>query len=91
MKRAAAKNELRIESDYFFLSRRTFLGGLAALGANALIPWGGSAAQELAAGRGKPHRIDVHHHFAPPRWLAEVTSKELPPPGTAFRRYLSAS
>ena len=76
MKRAAARNHSGIDADYFCLSRRTFLGGLVALGANALIPWRESAAQELAAGRGKPHRIDVHHHFAPPRWLAEVATKE---------------
>ena len=77
MKRAAARNQLGIDTDYFSLSRRTFLGGLVALGANTLIPWGASEAQELTAGRGKPHRVDIHHHFAPPRWLAEVSTKEL--------------
>jgi 6-methylsalicylate decarboxylase len=25
----------------------------------------------------KPHRIDVHHHFAPPQWIAEVKGREL--------------
>lgn len=24
-----------------------------------------------------PHRIDVHHHFAPPAWLAEVKGRDL--------------
>jgi predicted TIM-barrel fold metal-dependent hydrolase len=50
--------------------------GLLALGANALISEG-AWTQELAGSRGKPHRIDIHHHFAPPPWLSEVTSKEL--------------
>ncbi len=25
----------------------------------------------------KPHRIDVHHHFSPPQWIAEVKGNEL--------------
>lgn len=24
-----------------------------------------------------PHRIDVHHHFSPPQWIAEVKGREL--------------
>jgi predicted TIM-barrel fold metal-dependent hydrolase len=77
MKRAAARKQSDIDTDNFCLFRRTFLSGLLALGANALIPKRASGAQELATSRGKLHRIDVHHHFAPPRWLSEVTSKEL--------------
>src|SRR5712692_4858185 len=47
-------------------SRRNFLGGLAALGAGALIQGGQSAAQTAA---NNPRRIDVHHHFTPPAYL----------------------
>lgn len=77
MNYAATRNQMGKYVEHVSLSRRSFLSGLAVLGANTLVPWGGAAAQELAVGRGKPHRIDVHHHIAPPRWLAEVTSKEL--------------
>ncbi len=41
--------------------RREFLGGLAAIGAGALVPG-------LALGQGRPRRIDVHHHFYSPAW-----------------------
>ena len=29
------------------------------------------------AASGKPHRIDVHHHFSPPEWIAAVKGHEL--------------
>jgi len=58
------------------LDRRAFIGsGLAAIGLaghGALAP---ASAQE--AGSAKPHRIDVHHHFSPPQWIAEVKGREL--------------
>ena len=41
--------------------RRAFLGGIAALGASALVP-GCASVESGAAAR----RIDVHHHIAPP-------------------------
>src|SRR5260370_39656317 len=49
--------------------RRTFLAGLAALGADALLSGDGSAAQTRAAA---PHRIDVHNHLGPPSYIAEM-------------------
>ena len=49
--------------------RRTFLAGLAALGAGALLSRDGSAAQTKAAA---PHRIDVHNHLGPPSYVAEM-------------------
>ena len=50
--------------------RRRFLSGLAALGAGAILP----GCQTTGAGMagGKPHRIDVHHHFAFPTFMAEL-------------------
>jgi 6-methylsalicylate decarboxylase len=57
-------------------SRREFLAALAALGWGAALSAGpllaktGSPSPATAAG-GKPHRIDVHHHFLPPRYIAE--------------------
>jgi predicted TIM-barrel fold metal-dependent hydrolase len=54
-------------------SRREFLGGLAALGAGALLP--GCQTAPAASAAAKPHRIDVHHHLAPPRYLAALGDK----------------
>ena len=53
------------DADASGLPRRTFLAGLAALGAGAVLPGCQTTAATGAAG-GKPFRIDVHHHFAPP-------------------------
>src|SRR5258706_9792254 len=50
--------------------RRTFLAGLAALGAGALIYKDEIEAQTPSAA---PHRIDVHNHVAPPGYIAELT------------------
>ena len=53
------------------IPRRTFLAGLAALGASTLIP---GCATEYAgtASSGKPFRIDTHHHHIPPNYLASI-------------------
>jgi predicted TIM-barrel fold metal-dependent hydrolase len=58
-------------------SRRTFLAGLAALGAAALVPGRESAAQAPAAGGAAPHRIDVHHHLSPPPYIAELAARKM--------------
>lgn len=60
------------------LDRRRFLTtALASLGLGAAV--GGDrladAAQRSAPAR--PHRIDIHHHFAPPAWIAEVKGRPL--------------
>jgi 6-methylsalicylate decarboxylase len=55
--------------------RRKFLTGLAALGASALIP--GAEAASKAAARGKPRRIDVHHHILPPSYMSTIASRRL--------------
>jgi hypothetical protein len=68
--------------------RREFLGGLAALGASALLPGCASDAGQSAAARGKPHRIDIHHHLLPPKYVAELPTHikgENPPPWSPAR------
>jgi predicted TIM-barrel fold metal-dependent hydrolase len=54
------------------LGRRGLLTGAAALSAAGLI---GSA-----RGDDRPFRIDVHHHIAPPTWLAAVRQAKLDNP-----------
>src|SRR5215471_17598756 len=50
--------------------RRGFIaGGLAALAVS------GAGAPAIA--QPKPHRIDIHHHFSPPAWIAHVRGREL--------------
>ena len=51
------------------IGRRGFLTGAAALGALATSGIG-FAGRALA--QAKPHRIDVHHHITPPKWLDAV-------------------
>src|SRR5262245_65466142 len=46
------------------VSRRAFMAGGAALGLTAA-----SGLAPTAFAQAKPHRIDVHHHVVPPRWL----------------------
>jgi predicted TIM-barrel fold metal-dependent hydrolase len=60
------------------IDRRKFLtatmASLAALGADRGIA---SALQQRGAGAQNPRRIDMHHHFAPPDWMAEVKGRPL--------------
>jgi hypothetical protein len=49
--------------------------GLAASGATGL-----SAVGAQPAAPAKPHRIDIHHHLAPPAWLAEIKGRPMPSP-----------
>ena len=60
------------------LDRRGFLtGAIAALGLSATARWDGVAAFTQAAAAVKAQRIDIHHHFAPPAWVAEVKGRPL--------------
>jgi predicted TIM-barrel fold metal-dependent hydrolase len=54
----------------FLTSAVAWLGLAAASGARRL-----SAGEQAAPGR--PGRIDVHHHFAPPAWIAEVKGRPM--------------
>src|ERR1700741_1480720 len=70
------------------VDRRTFFTG--GIGATALAGCGSVAtavaqgvlrtdavAPTTDQGPGKPHRIDIHHHFSPPQWIAEVKGRQL--------------
>ena len=57
------------------LSRRDVLYEIAALGASAVLPEFGSAAQTGSAPAARPFRIDTHHHFTVPKLIAESTAK----------------
>ena len=54
--------------------RRDILRGAAVLGAAALLPTGRISAQSAG---GATRRIDVHHHFASPRWKDLVAAKKM--------------
>src|SRR5262249_55278169 len=57
--------------DKSFASRREFIaGGLAALAVAGGTP-------DPTSAQPKPHRIDIHHHFSPPAWIAHVRGREL--------------
>jgi 6-methylsalicylate decarboxylase len=65
------------------INRRRVLSGMAALGASAsglaafVDPTlAQTAAPTAAPSAPKPHRIDIHHHFSPPQWIAEVKGRE---------------
>ena len=55
--------------------RRQIWSGIAAAVAAAAEP--GSPAFAQSAPPAAPHRIDVHHHFSPPKWIAEVAGREM--------------
>src|SRR5947207_1990016 len=61
------------------LDRRSFLTvALASVGAT--VAAGRDRAPQTAprdTPSGNPQRIDVHHHFAPPAWIAEVKGRPL--------------
>lgn len=62
------------------ISRRGFLAGGVALATASAMPGGGAQAQEAA-----PFRIDVHHHLAPPDYVAAVNPRvPLPPPAMGW-------
>src|SRR5262245_17443520 len=60
------------------MDRRRFsaLGTVGSLGLTAAVtaePWSGLLPQANPG----PRRIDMHHHFAPPAWIADVTGRPL--------------
>src|SRR5881628_3092220 len=57
--------------------RRTFIAGLTTLGASALLHGCRSASPVPAASAASPHRIDVHHHFGPPTYVAALVDRRI--------------
>jgi predicted TIM-barrel fold metal-dependent hydrolase len=57
-------------SDRLQPSRRQLLGGLTAVAAAAAAP---AALAQNGTRAAKPHRIDVHHHLAPPAWVQQFS------------------
>src|SRR5262245_7006665 len=56
------------------IDRRSILtAALASLGLAAAGDYIGALAQSAT----KPYRIDIHHHFGPPAWVAEVKGRPL--------------
>src|SRR2546427_3391229 len=59
-------------------NRRDFLtSAMAAVGLSAAARRDGFAAFMQGAAGARAQRIDVHHHFAPPAWVAEVKGRPL--------------
>jgi predicted TIM-barrel fold metal-dependent hydrolase len=57
------------------IARRKFLAGLGALGAAVTLPevfLGGQAAADVP---GRPYRIDTHHHFSAPGFIAAIAAR----------------
>src|SRR5262245_50568637 len=60
------------------LNRRAFLAtAIASFGFAATNRGSRVSAFAQAAAGSKPNRIDIHHHFAPPAWIAEVKGRPL--------------
>jgi 6-methylsalicylate decarboxylase len=57
------------------LNRRNLLTGIAAVATGCAS--GHVHAQAPAQVLAKPHRIDIHHHFAPPAWITAVKGREM--------------
>ena len=59
------------------LSRRSVLGGAAGLALGGLVPSSGSAETPT-----KASLVDVHHHLAPPAYIADLKKRKLGLPQT---------
>src|SRR5262249_28347264 len=67
------ENADHVQSRAVRCTRRTFLGGLASLGAGALFA--DQSASGEAAVVDNPFRIDVHHHLSSPGFIAEISGR----------------
>ncbi|MDB5810737.1 MAG: TIM-barrel fold metal-dependent hydrolase [Betaproteobacteria bacterium] len=68
----ASRGNIIVPSSIGQLQRRSFLASLAALGAGTLLPGCATDSAPGALAAGKPRRIDVHHHYVPPGYLAAI-------------------
>lgn len=58
------------------IQRRKFLSDLGAIGAAAALPETFLQAQMLTAVSGGPYRIDTHHHFSAPGFIAAISARK---------------
>lgn len=58
------------------VDRRTFLASLAAIGATAALPDTIGLAQSTTAAEQRAYRIDVHHHFSAPGFIAAIHARK---------------
>jgi predicted TIM-barrel fold metal-dependent hydrolase len=58
------------------VARRKFLAGLGALGAASVLPATFLRAQAPTAVPGRPYRIDAHHHFSAPGFIAAIAARK---------------
>jgi predicted TIM-barrel fold metal-dependent hydrolase len=58
------------------VARREFLAGLGALGAVAVLPDAFPRAQAPTAVPGRSYRIDAHHHFSAPGFIAAIAARK---------------
>jgi 6-methylsalicylate decarboxylase len=66
------------------LDRRSFLASaLASVGLGGTMTAHGRVPAFAQATGAEPNRIDIHHHFAPPAWIAEVKGRPLLQPANA--------
>jgi predicted TIM-barrel fold metal-dependent hydrolase len=58
------------------LTRRQVLTWFGALGAAAVLPGALLRAQSTTATHGQPYRIDIHHHFSAPGFIAAISARK---------------
>jgi predicted TIM-barrel fold metal-dependent hydrolase len=58
------------------IARRKFLFDLSALGAAAVLPELLLGAQTAATSTSRPYRIDTHHHFSAPGFIAAIAARK---------------
>lgn len=63
-------------SDSILNDRRRVLGALGALSAAAALPGWLARAQSPVTASARPYRIDVHHHFSAPGFIAAISARK---------------
>ncbi|MDB5652351.1 MAG: TIM-barrel fold metal-dependent hydrolase, partial [Hyphomicrobiales bacterium] len=58
------------------VSRRGFLAGAVSVGLSATGSAAWAQSEPATASGQKAHRIDIHHHLAPPNYIPELTSRK---------------
>jgi len=76
MRNLVAAVDTKGRRDFRNVTRREFLARLAAVGTAVFIPKAKAAAQTPSTSSARPYRIDTHHHFASPGFIAEITARK---------------